>query len=212
MKTKEITQQGLTYKGTRITLGSQKRELIDELVKVAISWGYDEIHIPIIQYQSTFKGKVGEENQHMMFDFADRKGREICLAPEYTAVIQQLAITSFKYEKDLCLFYVQECFRGENPQKGRYRQFTQMGLETINPTDPEETLDTMMNIAEMMVSLVTPNYAVDSSVKRGLDYYKNGQGFEIRCTSLGTQQQIVGGGIYDGGVGFAIGIDRLLII
>ena len=43
-------------------------------------------------------------------------------------------MTKFKYEKDIMLFYIGECFRGEKPQKGRYRQFTQLGIEILNPT------------------------------------------------------------------------------
>lgn len=54
-------------------------------------------------------------------------------------------------------------------------------------------------------------YEVNKNAKRGLDYYKNGRGFEIICESLGSSKQVCGGGEYDGGVGFAIGIDRLLL-
>ncbi len=53
---------------------------------------------------------------------------------------------------------------------------------------------------------------VNRDVKRGLDYYKDGKGFEITCEKLGSSKQIVGGGEYDGGVGFAVGIDRILSI
>jgi len=54
------------------------------------------------------------------------------------------------------------------------------------------------------------NYIINNDVKRGLDYYKDGKGFEITCEKLGSSKQICGGGEYDGGVGFAIGIDRLI--
>ena len=139
-----------------------------------------------------------------MFNFKDRGDRNICLAPEYTAVIQQLAKTTFKDEKDIMLFYVQECFRGEKPQRGRYRQFTQLGVEILNPT--KDHTNTLISLAKSLVNLTGIDITIDNNVTRGLDYYKDGKGFEIRTSDL----QIVGGGEYDGGIGFAIGIDRLI--
>ena len=169
---------------------------------------FQEIQIPIIQYQEIFKDKVGIENNNLMFNFNDRGNREICLAPEYTAIIQKLAKTTFKNEKDIKVFYVAECFRGEKLQAGRYRQFTQLGVEIINPTKIYQ----LPILADELISIVTKNFEIDYNVTRGLDYYKDGQGFEITCEQLGSSKQVCGGGEYDGGVGFAIGIDRLLNI
>lgn len=123
-----------------------------------------------------------------------------------TAVVQKLASTTFKYDKDVKLFYVAECFRGEKPQKGRYRQFTQLGIEVLNPT----TQIMLPLIAEDLVSFITSNYETNYDVSRGLDYYKEGKGFEISCEELGSSKQVCGGGEYEGGVGFAIGVDRLI--
>jgi len=54
-------------------------------------------------------------------------------------------------------------------------------------------------------------YALDTAAKRGLSYYLNGEGFEIRCSELGAQQQVAGGGAYREGAGFGIGAERLLL-
>jgi histidyl-tRNA synthetase len=61
-----------------------------------------------------------------------------------------------------------------------------------------------------MVSLKTSEYEVNASVKRGLNYYTT-EGFEIAVPSLGAQKQVVGGGTYRQGIGFAIGFDRLML-
>lgn len=144
-----------------------------------------------------------------MFNFIDRGNRNICLAPEYTAIIQKLADESFKFQKDVKLFYVQECFRGERPQAGRYRQFTQFGVEIINPT--KNYLDELINDASELVKCFGINeFEINTDVVRGLDYYKDGRGFEITYDKLGSSKQICGGGEYNGGIGFAIGVDRLL--
>jgi len=199
------------YKGTRILLGDKKRDLINKMIEILKKQGFQEISIPIIQYQELFKGKVGEENNNLMFNFKDRGDRDLCLAPEYTAVIQQLAKTTFKHEKDVKLFYVQECFRGEKPQAGRYRQFTQLGVEIINPTQDYNNRLKILSL-DLCKSYFKGKFQLNENVTRGLDYYKESRGFEITCESLGSSKQVCGGGEYDGGVGFAIGIDRILTL
>ena len=202
-----------TYKGTRIVFGEtarNKRRLLNQMIEIMESYGYQEMMIPVIQLTETFASKVGEENNNMMYTFTDRGNRDICLAPEYTSIIQQLANETFKMTKDVKLFYIGECFRGERQQKGRWRQFTQFGVEVINPR--KDYSEEMLEISKKLIELVTDNYEVNLDVTRGLDYYKNGKGFEISCPELGAAKQICGGGEYEGGVGFAIGICRLLLL
>lgn len=214
------------YKGTVIRTGNDKRKFITQSVELLTHLGFEEIQIPIIQFQSTFENKVGKENSNMMFNFKDAGDRDICLAPEYTAVIQKLSTTTFKHKKDVKLFYIQECFRGEKPQAGRYRQFTQLGVEIINPS--KDYGDELIDIAKNLLDnhgfsgwengrFETKNdfekiIEVNKEATRGLDYYSKGKGFEISCSKLGAQSQLVGGGAYEGGIGFAIGVDRLMLI
>lgn len=201
----------LTYKGTRILIGNQKRNMIDTMVNTLQIQGYSEIIMPVVQFQSTFKNKVGEENNNLMFNFKDRGDRDICLAPEYTAVVQNLARTYFRDKRNVKLFYVQECFRGENPQAGRWRQFTQLGVEILNPT--EYFNEEMLELATvLLIGAGVTGFEYNKDAIRGLDYYKSGKGFEISHDKLGSAKQICGGGEYDGGIGFAIGIDRLLML
>ena len=202
-----------TYKGTRILFAEtakKKRSLINRMIEILESYGYQEMMIPIIQKTETFGGKVGGENQKMMYQFKDEGNRDLCLAPEYTAIVQQLTKERFKYQKDVKLFYIGECFRGERPQSGRYRQFTQFGVEVLNPS--REFLEEMIEISSRLVQLSTSQFEVQKEVTRGLDYYIDGKGFQIFCPLLGGSGQIVGGGAYEGGVGFAVGLDRLLIL
>jgi histidyl-tRNA synthetase len=201
----------LTYKGTRILFketAKLKRNLINKMIDILESYGYEEMMIPVIQKSEIFASKVGDENQNMMYNFKDMGNRDLCLAPEYTAVVQLVGKEKFKYQKDIKLFYIGECFRGERPQAGRYRQFTQLGVEILNPS--KDYSDELLEVAKKLIELMTTNYEVNLDVTRGLDYYKEGKGFEIACAELGAAKQICGGGEYDGGVGFAIGLDRLL--
>lgn len=138
-----------TYKGTRILFAEtakKKRNLINKIIDIVESYGYQEMMIPVIQKSEIFKSKVGDENQNMMYNFKDAGNRDLCLAPEYTAVVQLIAKDRFKFNKDIKLFYIGECFRGERPQAGRYRQFTQFGIEVLNPS--KDYIEELIEIAK----------------------------------------------------------------
>lgn len=211
-----------TYKGTRILLGHEarkKRGLITKMMTTLENEGFEEIQIPILQLQSTYASKVGSDNQKMMYTLKDEGDRDLCLAPEYTAVVQQLSTSTLKPYKDCKMFYVAECFRGEKPQAGRFRQFTQLGVEIINPS--KDYMQELEFLAFRLchevdlsgsATLHAGLFKIHKGVTRGLDYYDQGVGFEIECEVLGAQKQVCGGGSYQGGIGFAIGIDRLLTI
>lgn len=195
------------YKGTRIILGNDKRDLIDKMISILKDKGFQEIQVPIIQHSEIFNNKVGEENNNLMYNFKDRGDRNLCLTPEITAVIQPLAQTYFKHQKDVKLFYVSECFRGEKPQKGRYRQFTQLGVEILNPT--KNYSEELTDLAQDLTFSATENYNLILNNIRGLDYYKD---FTFEIENIENKLSVCGGGSYENGIGFAIGIDRFLTL
>lgn len=201
-------------RGTRIITGEDARQytsVIDTLRETALVYGFDEVIVPSIREQSTFVEKAGEEVLGQMYTFQDKKGRDICLIPEVTAIIQEEFRTNWKaWKKPVKLFYVSRCYRYERPQAGRYREFTQFGLEILG--DYKETQSILLkNLAQVMVGkIIGNNYEFKDSVKRGLSYYVE-DGFEIECSILGAQKQVCGGGKYAEGIGFAIGVDRLLV-
>jgi histidyl-tRNA synthetase len=199
-------------KGVRLIGGQQakeRRELLNELIALAEQAGFNEITLPSIEPAQVYTGKAGDEILGQMYAFPDKKGRALCLRPEGTATIQLLADKHFKRLKDVRLWYFERCWRYEQPQEGRYREFFQFALEVINP-GTEAVRDELLALAENMVALRTAGYEVARSVKRGLDYYTT-DGFEITAPELGAQKQVVGGGTYRQGMGFAIGFDRLML-
>ena len=203
-----------TYKGTRILLediAKGKRKIINDFCQFMEDNDFNEIMLPDIELAESYTNKAGPEILGQMFTWKDRSDREICLRPEGTATCQLLANSLYKFTKDVKIFYVAECFRYEKPQAGRYRQFTQFGVEWLNPKDPAKAAEMCKQLALCMIEKVTTEYEYNPLVKRGLDYYTE-EGFEISVPSLGAQKQVLGGGAYKEGVGFAFGIDRLILI
>jgi histidyl-tRNA synthetase len=198
-------------KGTRIITGElakQRRIFLNKLIGIAEEEGFEEITLPSIEPAKIYIDKAGEEILEQMYVFPDKKKRELCLRPEGTATIQLVADKHYKKRKDVKLWYFERCWRYEQPQEGRYREFFQFGVEVINPSS--DWKEKMISISERMVSMRTKDYTVAKSVKRGLDYYTT-EGFEISVNKLGAQKQVVGGGAYRQGIGFAIGFDRLML-
>lgn len=199
-------------KGTRILLGdlaALKRMLINSWVATAESYGYKEIILPSIERVEVYVDKIGEElAERQMYRFPDKKGRALCLRPEGTATCQLIA-QQYRFDKDIKLFYDVRCWRYEQPQKGRYREFSQFGIEILNPT--KDYREELISMATAMVEdfIDSKLLKVNKTVSRGLSYY-TGDGFEIEIPDMGAQSQIVGGGSYKEGIGFAIGVDRLL--
>jgi len=201
-------------RGTRIITGKEALDFsytIDQLRYLALSNGFDEVIIPSIREQSTFVEKAGEEVLGQMYTFQDKKGRDVCLIPEVTAIIQEEFRTNWTaWKRPFQIFYVNRCYRYERPQAGRYREFTQFGVEILGKPRPEQK-ELLSKLAEKMIDkIIGNNYEFKDSVKRGLSYYTE-DGFEIECPILGAQKQVCGGGRYAEGIGFAIGIDRLLL-
>lgn len=147
-----------------------------------------------------------------MYAFNDKKGRKICLIPEATAIIQNRYKEQWarSLPKPVRLFYVSRCYRYEKPQRGRYREFTQFGIELLGSSNSKEAYQEITSLLLEIMEDFEIDFKFVESVKRGLDYYVE-KGFEIECPSLGAQKQVAGGGRYDCGVGFAIGVERLLL-
>jgi len=200
-------------KGTRILFGDeakQRRVLLNKMIEIVESKGYGEITLPSLEKSEIYVDKAGAEILNQMYTFIDKGDRALCLRPEGTATVQLLADKYWKQQKNVKMWYFERCWRYEKPQAGRYREFFQFGIEWLNPKDPEAARAELIELAKELVSLKTTEFVVNDSATRGLSYYI-GDGFEIAVESLGAQKQVVGGGGYKQGIGFAIGFDRLML-
>ncbi len=104
-------------------------------------YGYSEIRTPIVEQTSLFKRSIGEATdvvEKEMYTFDDRNGSSLTLRPENTAAVVRAALQhSLLHHQTQRLWYLGPMFRHERPQKGRYRQFHQFGVETFNMEGPD---------------------------------------------------------------------------
>lgn len=163
--------------------------------------------VPAIWEADTFLDKVGPENRGMMWTFRDKGERDVCLVPEVTGLLQETWRESWgKARRSYDVFYEQRCYRYERPQRGRYREFTQFGVEMLGSRDVERA----KSLLKACLDDLGVDYRFDEGATRGLSYYV-AAGFEASVDSLGAQKQVAGGGPYAEGVGWAVGVDRLML-
>ncbi|MGM3162874.1 histidine--tRNA ligase [Dickeya undicola] len=113
----------------------------DSLKQVLRGYGYSEIRMPIVEQTSLFKRAIGEVTdvvEKEMYTFEDRNGDSLTLRPEGTAGCVRAGIEhGILYNQEQRLWYIGPMFRHERPQKGRYRQFHQLGCEVFGLKGPD---------------------------------------------------------------------------
>ncbi|ASL88970.1 MULTISPECIES: histidine--tRNA ligase [Serratia] len=111
------------------------------LKQVLGSYGYSEIRLPIVEQTPLFKRAIGEVTdvvEKEMYTFEDRNGESLTLRPEGTAGCVRAGIEhGLLYNQEQRLWYIGPMFRYERPQKGRYRQFHQLGAEVFGLQGPD---------------------------------------------------------------------------
>jgi len=111
------------------------------LRRVASNYGFAEIRMPIVESTALFKRSIGEVTdivEKEMYTFEDRNGDSLTLRPEGTASCVRAGNQhGLLYNQEQRLWYMGPMFRHERPQKGRYRQFHQFGLESFGIATPD---------------------------------------------------------------------------
>ena len=176
---------------------------IDRIRSWLSAWGYREIEAPSLVPTSMFRSCVaGTENR--MFDM----GGGVSLLPEVTNYIRALGPTRLGAAK---VYYVARCFRDETATDAeRLREFTQVGVELLgeNALDCREVV--RRDAIKLLRSLLPATaWSLEDGAERGLNLYSDAEKtFEV--TSSRTRRQLLGGGPYQGGAGWALGVERLM--
>ncbi len=119
--------------------------------KLMNQYAYAEIRMPIVEKTELFKRSIGEVTdivEKEMYTFDDRNGDSLTLRPEGTACCVRACLQNgLLYNQQQRLWYMGPMFRHERPQKGRYRQFQQMGVETFGMAGPNIDIELIAMIA-----------------------------------------------------------------
>ncbi len=148
-------------KGTRDILPPESRLWVAveaEAHRVFEGFGYDEIRLPVLEPTELFVRGVGEGTDIVskeMYTFSDRKGRSLTLRPEGTAGVARAYIENGLGQRPhpLRLSYFGPMFRYEKMQRGRYRQFSQIGIEILGAATPEADVEVILVLHTFLAAL-----------------------------------------------------------
>jgi histidyl-tRNA synthetase len=152
-------------------------QYLEERVRTLLArYGYDEIRMPIVEMTELFKRSIGEVTdivEKEMYTFEDRNGDSLTLRPEGTAGCVRAGLENgLIFNQTQRLWYQGPMFRHERPQKGRYRQFHQIGVETFGLEGPDIDLELILITARLWKEI-------------GLE------GLELQLNTLGTADERV---------------------
>jgi histidyl-tRNA synthetase len=122
------------------------------VAQVLAAYGYSEIRLPVAEKTALFKRSIGEVTdivEKEMYTFNDRNGDSMTLRPEGTAGCVRAAIQQRLLNTPRRLWYCGPMFRYERPQKGRYRQFQQTGVESFGVATPDMDAELILLCARL---------------------------------------------------------------
>ena len=117
-------------------LAKKRRQVISQIVKVLEDFGFEPIETPTLEFAQTLKGKYGEE-ERLIYEFQDRGGRDLALRYDLTVPLARY-IATYNPQLPFRRYQIGQVFRGENPQRGRWREATQFDFDTVGSSDLEE--------------------------------------------------------------------------
>ncbi len=156
-----MAEKLLAVKGMNDILppGSARWEWFEEHVRaVMAAYAYGNIRTPIVEHTALFVKGTGQTTdivEKEMYSFEDRlNGEQLTLRPENTPGVVRAAIEhNLAHDGGKRLFYMGPMFRHERPQRGRYRQFYQLGCEAIGFPGPELDAELMLLAADLLARL-----------------------------------------------------------
>jgi histidyl-tRNA synthetase len=129
-----------TLKGFRDFLPEEKRRrdfVMGKIVEVFERFGFEPLETPTLEYASLLLGKYGSEADKLVYTFEDAGGRRVGLKYDQTVPTSRvLAQYREKLPKYFRRYQIQNVFRAEKPQKGRFREFTQCDIDIFGTTSP----------------------------------------------------------------------------
>lgn len=133
MKKGPITPKG--FRDILPNLAQKRRWMINTICGVLEKFGFVPIETPTLEFTETLTGKYGEEEK-LIYQFTDRGGRKLALRYDLTVPLARFIANNLGLlDPSFSRYQVGQIFRGENPQRGRYRESTQLDFDTVGGAD-----------------------------------------------------------------------------
>lgn len=148
-----------SVRGTRDLMPEEKKlfRFVDETaLDIARRYGYGEIETPIFEFSEVFHrlGETSDVVNKETYNFTDRGGDSLTLRPEGTAGVARAFVSEgLAQNLPLRFYYSGPMFRYERPQKGRYRQFYQLGVESLGLETPWADVETLALAADLLAAI-----------------------------------------------------------
>ncbi len=135
-----------------------RRFVCSKAIHVFENYGFSEIQTPVLEELSLFVRSVGENTDIVskeMYTLEDRDGTKICMRPENTAGVVRALVENnlISADQEAKVFYIGPMFRRERPQKGRLREFTQIGAEFLGSPAPSADIEFLAMIHDWLSDL-----------------------------------------------------------
>src|SRR5262252_3471876 len=138
-----------------------REQLLEKIRRVYRSYGFAPIDTPALEYAEILLGKGGEESDRLVYQFKDHGGRDVALRFDLTVPFARFAAqhigqlgTPFKR------YHMGPVWRGENTQRGRYREFWQCDFDTIGTTANAADIETALVIHDLMRALQVERFQI----------------------------------------------------
>jgi histidyl-tRNA synthetase len=167
-----------TLKGFRdfLPLEAKKRQyVINTLKKVFESYGFEPLETPALEYEEVLMGKYGEEGDKLMYRFEDNGKRKVALRYDQTVPLARVVA---QYQNELPMpfkrYQIQNVWRADNTQKGRYREFLQCDIDTVGTSSPLADAEIIEIAIASLEKLGFKNFKVLVNDRENLKFNANG--------------------------------------
>lgn len=177
-----------TLKGFRDYLPATmipRERLIETARRVYRSYGFSPIDTPALEYLEVLQGKGGEETDRQLYQFVDHGGRAVGLRFDLTVPLARFAA---QHARTLGLplrrYHIATVWRGENTQRGRYREFLQCDFDTIGTTSLVADIETALVIHDLLVALGITDFTISINNRQVLNGLLDRVGLAEQSTAV----------------------------
>lgn len=147
----------------------KRRAMLNQISGVLERYGFEPLETPTVEFAETLTGKYGEEEK-LIYQFTDRGGRQLALRYDLTVPLARFVANNLGLLKPIfCRYQIGQVFRGDNPQKGRRREFTQFDFDSVGSEKTDEDVNIIRAAIEAAGSIWLPQAVMEINDRQIFD-------------------------------------------